>query len=84
MSGHMLTISYIAKRLDMTGLTVSNWLGVTKHVPTKRRPLPYTITRIGPRPRKVTRYHIMENDLIAYLQQYRPELAMLWKQTSIP
>jgi transcriptional regulator with XRE-family HTH domain len=77
LSTRELTISYIARRLDVTRLAISHWLQVSTHPTVTRRPLPAAAYKVG----SSHRYVIRENDLLSWLSEYRPDLVQRWKLT---
>lgn len=73
-----MSVSQIARRLDMSRLGVTNWIGVTPQQVKTRRPLPVATTQLG----KAHRYHIREADLLSWLGDYRPDLVTKWNENS--
>ena len=62
------------QRLDVTLMTLRSW----RDGSSVRRPLPYKMEPHGKRRHRVV---IEERDLVEFLEEYRPDLAIRWNST---
>lgn len=75
--GKRLTIKEIVNRLGIAYDTFYGWRRGSR----RRRPLPVHRERKG----RGVAVHVLEDDLIAFLAMYRPDLLTLWqKQLTAP
>jgi hypothetical protein len=75
-SANYITISGIARRLQLTTLTVQTWYRGSQ----VRRPLPATVQPHG----KSRRLFFEISDITEWLRSYRPDLLPLWEKAGGP